>query len=71
MNLGCLVAIVFVHQLLSDATALPSVVKIGESILSITFLVVEKSSSSSEFIYYFLSRNCLYKKQETQVFYCV
>ncbi|XP_061929625.1 glutamate receptor ionotropic, kainate 2 isoform X1 [Apis cerana] len=29
MNLGCLVAIVFVHQLLSDATALPSVVKIG------------------------------------------
>lgn len=66
MNLGCLVAIVFVHQLLSDATALPSVVKIGESILStlltifVAFFLYKKplkitsNSSLNLFIIFFI-----------------
>ena len=51
MNLGCLVAIVFVLQLLFNVTALPSVVKIGESISFVRFLsffVRDGKISSSE-----------------------
>lgn len=82
MNLGCLVAIVFVHQLLSDATALPSVVKIGESFVYAfddfrCFLSLQEAFKNnieffSEFIYYFFYRRivCIenYVRKATESF---